>query len=153
MDSVRRYRRGSAITRISVAGRNVRRCGGGILFSWIVGVIAAIIDYALFGENTHVLYSLAGLGLLLPSIGSCQSAVCTILLAAMVFASWFDPARWWNILIVCTGSRTPGPISTVLIRFTGDLPTPRNKIQKTAPERIIISLITLGFFLSIVQIS
>jgi len=37
-----------------------------ILFAFIAQVLAAIIDYALFG--TYVLYYLVGLGLLLPNI-------------------------------------------------------------------------------------
>jgi uncharacterized membrane protein YhaH (DUF805 family) len=98
-----------------------------ILFSWIVGVVAAVIDYTLFGVDTHVLYYLAGLGLLVPSI-----AVAVRRLHDTARSGWFIllgliPLVGGIILIVwyCQPG-TPGPNQYGLDPIQGDLLTPRN---------------------------
>jgi uncharacterized membrane protein YhaH (DUF805 family) len=76
----------------------------------LVEVIAGIIDTALFGANRYVLYSLAGLGLLLPSVAVAVRRLHDTARSGWFFVLGLIPLIGAIILIVwyCQPG-TPGP--------------------------------------------
>jgi uncharacterized membrane protein YhaH (DUF805 family) len=83
-----------------------------VLFYFIVMIVAAVIDYALFETDTGTgpIGSLAGLAMLLPSLSVAVRRLHDIDRSGWWVLLWLIPIIGWIILIIwyCTKG-TPGP--------------------------------------------